>query len=79
MLKEVGACHRLGTVHHPINPLWEEAMQPVKRAGSQLGLDVSSIDVTDATKIEHTLELCARRSTVPLIVPPEQLPQPVET
>src|SRR5437879_3527347 len=47
------------------------AKQPVERAGFQLGIDVSSIDVTDATEIETRLESFARRSAGGLIVLPE--------
>ena len=57
MLKEVAPdVARIGAVHHPSNPLWAEAMQTVERAGFHLGIDVTSIDVTDATEIEHRLE-----------------------
>jgi putative ABC transport system substrate-binding protein len=74
MLKEVApAVARIGAVHHPNNPLWAEAMQTVERAGFQLGIDVSSIDVTDATEIEHRLESFARRSAGGLIVLPEPI------
>jgi hypothetical protein len=48
-------------------------MQTVERAGFQLGIDVSSIDVTDATEIEHRLESFARRSAGGLIVLPEPI------
>lgn len=74
MLKEVApAVARIGAVHHPGNPLWAEAMQTVERAGFQLGIDVSSIDVTDATEIETRLESFARRSAGGLIVLPEPI------
>ena len=63
MLKEVApAVARVGAVHHPSNPLWAEAKQTVERAGFQLGIDVSSIDVADATEIEHRLESWSDRS-----------------
>jgi putative ABC transport system substrate-binding protein len=72
MLKEVApAVAHIGAVHHPSNPLWAEAKQTVERAGFQLGIDLSSIDVTDATEIEHRLESFARRSAGGLIVLPE--------
>jgi putative tryptophan/tyrosine transport system substrate-binding protein len=75
MLKEVApAVARIGAVHHPSNnPLWAEAMQTVERAAFQLGIDVSSIDVTDATEIEHRLESFARRWAGGLIVLPEPI------
>jgi putative tryptophan/tyrosine transport system substrate-binding protein len=74
MLKEVApAVARIGAVHHPSNPLWGEAKQTVERAGFQLGIDVSSIDVTDATEIEHGLESFARGSAGGLIVLPEPI------
>jgi putative ABC transport system substrate-binding protein len=76
MLKEVApAVARIGAVHHPSNPLWAEAKQTVERAGSQLGIDVSSIDVTDATEIEQRLKSFARGSAGGLIV----LPEPITT
>ena len=74
MLKEVAPdVARIGAVHHPSNPLWAEAMQTVERAGFHLGIDVTSIDVTDATEIEHRLESFARGSSGGLIVLPEPI------
>jgi putative ABC transport system substrate-binding protein len=74
MLKEVApAVGRIGAVHHPSNPLWGEAMQTVEHAGSQLGIEISSIDITDATQIERGLESFARRSAGGLIVLPEPM------
>ncbi len=74
MLKEVApTVARIGAVHHPNNPLWGEAKQTVESAGSQLGIEISSIDVTDAIEVEYGLESFARRSAGGLIVLPEPM------
>lgn len=74
MLKEVApAVARIGAIHHPSNPLWGEAMQPVQRAGSDLSVEVSSIDITDATDAEQKLESFACRPAGGLIVLPEPI------
>jgi putative ABC transport system substrate-binding protein len=74
MLKELApAVARIGAVHHPSNPLWGEAMPTVEHAGLQLGINVSSIAVTDASEIEHRLESFARGSAGGLIVLPEPI------